>query len=81
MLSRSSLSATSSAPKAPKASSLNDGFEEIPPELLRDPEMDLGPSSTNAASSASGVVVCPHCTFENEAGTSDCAICGLPLAG
>jgi len=25
------------------------------------------------------VKVCPHCTFENEPGGSDCAICGLPL--
>jgi nuclear protein localization family protein 4 len=25
------------------------------------------------------VRVCPHCTFENESGGSDCAICGLPL--
>ncbi|KAK2462019.1 hypothetical protein APHAL10511_006482 [Amanita phalloides] len=30
-------------------------------------------------SSLRNVKVCPHCTFENEAGGSDCMICGLPL--
>lgn len=27
------------------------------------------------------VVACPHCTFENPAGSMDCDVCGLPLAG
>ncbi|SCV70841.1 BQ2448_3603 [Microbotryum intermedium] len=26
-----------------------------------------------------GAKVCPHCTFENEAGSTDCDMCGLPL--
>ncbi|OCF30407.1 hypothetical protein I316_07935 [Kwoniella heveanensis BCC8398] len=30
---------------------------------------------------ASGPRTCPHCTFVNEPGTSDCDICGLPLDG
>lgn len=26
-----------------------------------------------------GAVACPHCTFENEPGVTDCDVCGLPL--
>lgn len=61
------------------AANTNDGFEEIPPELLHDSSMDTaGPV---AGTDAGGVKACPHCTFENEAGATDCMICGLPLAG
>jgi nuclear protein localization family protein 4 len=28
-----------------------------------------------------GERVCPHCTFVNDSGRSDCEICGLPLDG
>lgn len=28
---------------------------------------------------SNAVKACPHCTFENEAGASDCEVCGLPL--
>jgi nuclear protein localization family protein 4 len=28
---------------------------------------------------SSRVKVCPHCTFENDHGRSDCDVCGLPL--
>lgn len=28
-----------------------------------------------------GAKVCPHCTFENDTGASDCDMCGLPLSG
>lgn len=28
-----------------------------------------------------GPVACPHCTFENPPGTSDCEVCGLPING
>jgi nuclear protein localization family protein 4 len=30
-------------------------------------------------SSRSRVRICPHCTFENDHGGSDCEVCGLPL--
>lgn len=32
-----------------------------------------------AESAADGAVACPHCTFLNPAGQSDCDVCGLPL--
>lgn len=57
------------------AANTNDGFEEIPPELLNDTSMDTGGASVG------GPKACPHCTFENEPGATDCMICGLPLAG
>ena len=38
--------------------------------------VDLGAASGGAAEK-----VCPHCTFANEAGRTDCEICGLPLDG
>lgn len=60
----------------------NDGFEEIPPELLQ-PDAGAGPSAdeggAGGADAASGVIVCPHCTFENAPGSTDCDICSLPL--
>ncbi|KAI0052906.1 polyubiquitin-tagged protein recognition complex Npl4 component [Auriscalpium vulgare] len=45
--------------------------EDIPPELF---------DHAGAGGSASGNIrVCPHCTFENSHGGSDCEVCGLPL--
>jgi len=29
--------------------------------------------------SGGGKKFCPHCTFENDAGATDCDVCGLPL--
>lgn len=28
---------------------------------------------------SSGIKICPHCTFENSEGGTDCEVCGLPL--
>ncbi|CAE6452256.1 unnamed protein product [Rhizoctonia solani] len=45
---------------------------EIPPELRDDamPGVEL-----------TGGRPCPHCTFVNEPGATDCDVCGLPLSG
>ncbi|KAJ7275414.1 NPL4 family-domain-containing protein [Mycena haematopus] len=32
-----------------------------------------------AAGSSVGIRICPHCTFENAHGGTDCEVCGLPL--
>ncbi|KIR37157.1 nuclear protein localization protein 4 [Cryptococcus deuterogattii MMRL2647] len=45
-----------------------------------------GPGSVGAGAGASASAssrerICPHCTFVNEHGGSDCEICGLPLDG
>ncbi|KAK4683809.1 nuclear protein localization protein 4, partial [Tremellales sp. Uapishka_1] len=43
-------------------------------------DLDIGsPAGSNGANGGGGEKICPHCTFVNEAGTSDCEICGLPL--
>ncbi|CAG7854314.1 Nuclear protein localization protein 4 [Serendipita indica DSM 11827] len=65
----------------------NDGFEEIPPELLEEMGMDVDSGSRPrsrldtgpGASTSSGTKMCPHCTFENDASARDCEVCGLPL--
>ncbi|WVQ62138.1 nuclear protein localization protein 4 [Kwoniella botswanensis] len=44
----------------------------IPPEPST--STSLGPQGGDG-----GERICPHCTFVNEAGRSDCDICGLPL--
>lgn len=72
----------------------NDGFEEIPPELLEEmmdvdsegggasrPRSRLSGVAAGDAGRGGGKKVCPHCTFENDASASDCDVCGLPLGG
>ncbi|KAI0344127.1 polyubiquitin-tagged protein recognition complex, Npl4 component [Trametopsis cervina] len=63
--------------------------EDIPRELLDQFTREEGGSGgvgaaggagAGAGESASrGIRVCPHCTFENSHGGSDCEVCGLPL--
>lgn len=65
--------------------------DAIPPELLADPRSGThgGASTREAAPTAppapqpmnDGMVVCPHCTFENPPGIEECEMCALPLAG
>jgi nuclear protein localization family protein 4 len=48
------------------------------------PDIDMPPDDVGAGGaggSAGGVIVCPHCTFENAPGSVDCDICSLPLQG
>ena len=45
---------------------------EIPPELRED---------SMAGVEQTGGRTCPHCTFVNEPGVTDCEVCGLPLNG
>lgn len=46
--------------------------QDIPPELYDQFAQDGGAAS-------GGIKICPHCTFENTHGGSDCEVCGLPL--
>ncbi|KAB5594916.1 Nuclear protein localization protein 4 [Ceratobasidium theobromae] len=45
---------------------------EIPPELRDEPMHDAG---------GTGGRRCPHCTFDNLPGATDCEVCCLPLSG
>jgi nuclear protein localization family protein 4 len=54
--------------------------EDIPPEVFDQiaaeeaARLDAGPSR-----GAGNIRICPHCTFENSDGETDCEVCGLPL--
>lgn len=72
----------------------DDGFEippdvDVPPEVYEqqadqggDVDMDAGGGGAGGGGGGGGGgnVVCPHCTFENEPGSRDCDVCGLPIA-
>ncbi|KAJ8517029.1 hypothetical protein ONZ45_g5716 [Pleurotus djamor] len=54
-----------SRPSQPPSRTISDN-DGIPEELLNEP-------------APSGIRICPHCTFENDHGGTDCEVCGLPL--
>lgn len=61
--------------------------EDIPPEIFDQIAGaegvggigGIGGGAGAGSSGAGGARVCPHCTFENYHGGSDCEVCGLPL--
>jgi len=57
---------------APGASSSAMDVDDIPPEVFDQIAADNAVSGANMRR-------CPHCTFENYHGGSDCEVCGLPL--
>ncbi len=55
--------------------------EDIPQEVLDQivaAEAASGESGGTGAGHTS-TRTCPHCTFENDHGGTDCEVCGLPL--
>lgn len=62
----------------------DDGFEippdvDVPPSAYQAAEDDDVVMDGDGNGAATGVIACPHCTFENSATASDCDVCGLPL--
>ncbi|KAL1741076.1 hypothetical protein HDZ31DRAFT_67283 [Schizophyllum fasciatum] len=57
----------------PSGSGSNAMDEDIPPEVYDQI------AASEAQGSGGGPRICPHCTFENYHGGSDCEVCGLPL--
>ena len=60
--------------------------DDIPPELLDQIGAGDNPGTGGGGGSGGGggggpggMRECPHCTFENWHGGSDCEVCGLPL--
>lgn len=59
--------------------------EDIPPEVFEQIARSEEASRAGTRGASPGAVgggnvrVCPHCTFENSHGGSDCEVCGLPL--
>ncbi|OBZ79306.1 Nuclear protein localization protein 4 [Grifola frondosa] len=62
----------------PPGSSHTPMDEDIPPEVF-DQIARSQQGGSGAAGGGGGVRICPHCTFENSHGDSDCEVCGLPL--
>jgi len=60
---------------APSASSDRMMDDDIPPEIF-----DQIAEAGGSGSGRGGTRICPHCTFENSHGGTDCEVCGLPLA-
>ena len=53
--------------------------QDIRDQIAAMEAQSAGIDSGMGASSSANVRVCPHCTFENSHGGSDCEVCGLPL--
>jgi nuclear protein localization family protein 4 len=52
-------------------------LDQIAADVVSHAEAGRGSSGSGTSS---GIRVCPHCTFENSHGGTDCEVCGLPLA-
>ncbi|KAF7784695.1 hypothetical protein Agabi119p4_860 [Agaricus bisporus var. burnettii] len=73
-----------SAPARPSSSAPSFGGQmddDIPPEVFDQIAAESAAAGSNGGGlgSSSGIRICPHCTFENTHGGSDCEVCGLPL--
>jgi nuclear protein localization family protein 4 len=65
--------AAPSHPPFPPSSGMD---TDIPQEVFD----QIAEAETSAREPSSGIRYCPHCTFENTHGGSDCEVCGLPLS-
>jgi len=50
--------------------------EDIPQDIFDQIAREEG---GHAGGTGGNIRICPHCTFENTHGGSDCEVCGLPL--
>ena len=74
------MSATTAArTKGPAPSSIGFGPDSDIPQEVFDQIAAEEAASQAAGAPSPGVKVCPHCTFANPPGRSDCEVCGLPL--
>ncbi|TFK30391.1 polyubiquitin-tagged protein recognition complex, Npl4 component [Coprinopsis marcescibilis] len=70
-----------SAPARPESSAPSSSamdVDAIPPEFYHEIAADEA-SRAAGGEAGGGIKICPHCTFENSHGGSDCDVCGLPL--
>ncbi|KAK0465250.1 NPL4 family-domain-containing protein [Desarmillaria tabescens] len=71
-----------SAPRPNIASTPAAMDEDIPQDVLDQiaaAEAASGEDSGRGSGHVSSTRTCPHCTFENDHGGTDCEVCGLPL--
>ncbi|KAH9919119.1 polyubiquitin-tagged protein recognition complex Npl4 component [Fomitopsis serialis] len=69
------------ATSAPSGSTHTPMDEDIPPDVFDQIARQSGGQGDGFGSAGGGERVCPHCTFVNTHGGSDCEICSLPLEG
>ncbi|KAH7104531.1 polyubiquitin-tagged protein recognition complex, Npl4 component [Auriculariales sp. MPI-PUGE-AT-0066] len=69
------------APSRSTATPAGGAFDDdIPADILNAIADDNGAGPSSGGGSGGGRArICPHCTFVNEHGGSDCEVCGLPL--
>jgi nuclear protein localization family protein 4 len=53
--------------------------EDIPQDVFDQIAAEEAARREGPSGVGSGVKICPHCTFENPQGETDCEVCGLPL--
>lgn len=53
--------------------------EDIPQDVFDQIAAEEATRREGFGGVGSGVKICPHCTFENPEGETDCEVCGLPL--
>ncbi|KAG1801358.1 NPL4 family-domain-containing protein [Suillus plorans] len=53
--------------------------EDIPQDVFDQIAAEEATRREGFSGVGSGVKICPHCTFENPEGETDCEVCGLPL--
>jgi len=71
-----------SASAGPSGSSAGAMDDDIPQDVLDQiaaAEAEEAVRNAGGTSGAGGIRICPHCTFENVHGRTDCEVCGLPL--
>ncbi|KAJ7655190.1 NPL4 family-domain-containing protein [Mycena polygramma] len=60
----------------PMSSSRDD---DIPQDVFDQIAAEEAAARGSGEGSSAGIRICPHCTFENAHGGTDCEVCGLPL--
>lgn len=72
-----------SAPSLPSASAPGPSSshidEDIPQDVFDQIAAEEAAGRGGPSGASSGIKICPHCTFENPPGETDCEVCGLPL--
>ncbi|KAG1757330.1 NPL4 family-domain-containing protein [Suillus lakei] len=53
--------------------------EDIPQDVFDQIAAEEAARREGPSGVSSGIKICPHCTFENSEGETDCEVCGLPL--
>lgn len=53
--------------------------EDIPSEVFDQIAAEEAARLGAESGDVGNIRICPHCTFENDHGGTDCEVCGLPL--